>query len=168
MTRTWTTLVATLLLTACASAPPRPREIIPAANGETHFANGIRYIDIATGTGALMAHSKCVFTHYTGWLADGTRFDSSHDASADGAPGEPVAFIQGTARVLPGWEVGFDGMRVGGRRRLFIPYQLAYGEKGNPPLIPARSALIFDVELMALVEPASNRCPTWSSISNSR
>jgi peptidylprolyl isomerase len=166
MTRTRTTLAA-ILLTACASAPPRPRETIPAANGETHFANGIRYIDITDGAGALMARGKCVFTHYTGWLTDGTRFDSSHDALADGSPGEPVAFIQGTGRVMQGWEVGFDGMRVGGRRRLFIPYQLAYGEKGNPPLIPARTALIFDVELMAVTEPANYRCPTWKSIRRS-
>lgn len=130
-------------------------------------ASGIRYVDIAAGTGAAMSHGKCVFTHYTGWLTDGTRFDSSHDAAPDGANGEPVAFIPGTGRVMPGWEVGFNGMRVGGKRRLFVPYQLAYGENGNPPLIPPRAALIFDVELMAVADAANHQCPTWKAVRGS-
>lgn len=167
MTRSWT-IISAIALSACASAPSRPREVIPPVDAEMHSASGIRYVDITAGTGAVMARGKCVFTHYTGWLSDGTRFDSSHDAAADGTPGEPIAFIQGTGRVMPGWEVGFNGMRVGGRRRLLIPYQLAYGEKGNPPLIPARTALIFDVELMAVAEPADFRCPAWRSLSGSR
>jgi peptidylprolyl isomerase len=136
-------------------------------DGEMRSVSGIRYVDVAPGTGAPMSQGKCVFTHYTGWLTDGTRFDSSHDAARDGTAGEPVAFIQGTGRVMPGWEVGFNGMRVGGKRRLFIPYQLAYGDNGNPPLIPARAALIFDVELMAVTDAANHRCPTWKAVHSS-
>jgi peptidylprolyl isomerase len=79
--------------------------------------------------------------HYTGWLRDGTKFDSSRDRST------PFTFVQGRRAVIPGWDAGFEGMRVGGRRRLFIPYQLAYGEKGRNS-IPPKSALIFDVELL--------------------
>ena len=80
--------------------------------------------------------------------------------------------------MIAGWDLGFEGMRVGGRRRLFIPYQLAYGEAGRPPLIPPKSELIFDVELMAVAdtlpraEPTPRgqtapapQCPTWASVS---
>jgi peptidylprolyl isomerase len=84
--------------------------------------------------------------HYTGWLADGTKFDSSVDR------GQPIEFPQGNRRVIPGWDTGFDGMRVGGKRRLYIPYQLAYGENRKGP-IPAKANLIFDVELVAQRDP---------------
>ena len=81
--------------------------------------------------------------HYTGWLAsDGTKFDSSVDR------GTPFEFMQGARRVITGWDEGFEGMHVGGKRRLFIPYQLAYGELGRPPVIPAKADLIFDIELL--------------------
>jgi peptidylprolyl isomerase len=84
--------------------------------------------------------------HYTGWLRDGTKFDSSRDR------GTPLRFEQGKRRVIPGWDAGFEGMRVGGRRRLFVPYQLAYGEKGRGP-IPPRAELVFDVELLGVEAP---------------
>jgi peptidylprolyl isomerase len=81
--------------------------------------------------------------HYTGYLAaDGTKFDSSLDR------GEPISFPYGQHRVIQGWDTGFEGMHIGGKRRLFIPYQLAYGETGKPPVIPAKSTLVFDVELI--------------------
>jgi peptidylprolyl isomerase len=166
MTRSWIVLTA-VALSACASAPSRQRETIPAVDGEMRNASGIRYVDIAAGTSTPMAQGKCVYTHYTGWLTDGTRFDSSHNAAPGGAPGEPVAFIQGTGRVMPGWEVGFSGMRVGGKRRLFIPYQLAYGDNGSPPLIPPRAPLIFDVELMAVADAANHQCPAWKAVRGS-
>ncbi|MEP6729294.1 MAG: FKBP-type peptidyl-prolyl cis-trans isomerase [bacterium] len=156
-----------VLVGACASASSRSLEGIPPVQGEMRSSNGIRFVDIATGTGESMAPRKCVYTHYTGWLADGTKFDSSHDVTSNGTGGEPVAFIQGTGRVMPGWEVGFNGMRVGGRRRLYIPYQLGYGEKGNPPLIPARAALTFDVELMAVADADAHQCRSWKSVSGS-
>ncbi len=80
--------------------------------------------------------------HYTGYLTDGTKFDSSVDR------GEPLTIEYGEHQVIPGWDTGFDGMHIGGKRRLFIPYQLAYGASARGP-IPARSELIFDVELLS-------------------
>ncbi len=101
------------------------------------------YVDTQIGTGALAAPHKWYSIHYTGYLVDGTKFDSSLDR------GEPIVIPYGGHQVIPGWDTGFDGMRVGGKRRLFIPFQLAYGPNGKPPTIPARAELIFDVELVA-------------------
>jgi len=102
------------------------------------------YIDVKTGTGAPAAPHKWYTIHYSGYLVDGTRFDSSFDH-----PGhEPFVFPYGQHQVILGWDTGFDGMRVGGKRRLFIPYQLAYGANGKPP-IPAKAELIFDVEFIS-------------------
>ena len=101
------------------------------------------YIDTVIGTGALAQPKKYYTVHYTGYLADGTKFDSSVDR------GEPITFPYGQRRVIPGWDTGFEGMRVGGKRRLYIPYELAYGEAGRPPVIPAKAELVFDVEFVA-------------------
>jgi peptidylprolyl isomerase len=119
--------------------------------------------------------------HYTGWLTDGKKFDSSRDTASGGKPREPISFPQGSRRVIAGWDLGFEGVKVGGRRRLFIPYQLAYGEAGRPPVIPPKSELIFDVELMAVAdtlprtEPTPRgqqapppQCPTWAAASAQR
>jgi peptidylprolyl isomerase len=111
--------------------------------------------------------------HYTGWLTDGKKFDSSRDTTANGTPREPLSFPQGSREVIAGWDLGFEGMRVGGQRRLFIPSQLAYGEVGIPSVIPPRAELIFDVELMAVADtiphPSDNtavpQCPTWKAVS---
>ncbi|MEO5818093.1 MAG: FKBP-type peptidyl-prolyl cis-trans isomerase [Gemmatimonadaceae bacterium] len=154
------TAVAALLLSACASAPPRPRETIPTVSGETRTRNGIQYVDVIQGTGTPVANGKCVYTHYTGWLTDGTRIDTSRDA-------EPVAFIQGTGKVMRGWEIGFEGMRAGARRRLMIPYQLAYGAAGNPPLVPTHADMIFDVELVAVTDATNHQCRAWKDLSRS-
>ena len=83
--------------------------------------------------------------HYTGWTTDGKKFDSSFDH--DGK--EPIVFPVGARRVIIGWDTGFEGMHVGGKRRIIVPYQLAYGEGGRPPVIPQKADLIFDVELVA-------------------
>jgi peptidylprolyl isomerase len=160
MTRTWTTAVAALLLSGCASAPQRQRETIPSVAGETLNKGGIQYVDIARGSGTPVTNGKCAYTHYTGWLTDGTRIDTSRDA-------EPVAFIQGTGKVMRGWEIGFDGMRAGAKRRLLIPYQLAYGAAGNPPVVPTRANLIFDVELMAVTDATNHQCRSWKDVSRS-
>ena len=101
------------------------------------------YIDTVLGTGALAQPGKFYTVHYTGYLPDGTKFDSSVDR------GEPISFPYGKHRVIQGWDTAFEGMRIGGKRRLFIPYQLAYGEAGRPPVIPAKAELIFDVEFIA-------------------
>lgn len=157
---------------------------IPPVNGERRVAFALRYIDVSVGTGAAVTARQCVFAHYTGWLTDGKRFDSSRDTMPNGKPKSPLAFPLGVRRVISGWDLGFDGMRVGGQRRLFIPYQLAYGEAGRPPVIPAKAELIFDVELMAVADtlpttapaarpdstprragPAGPQCPTWTSVS---
>ncbi|MEP7000475.1 MAG: FKBP-type peptidyl-prolyl cis-trans isomerase [bacterium] len=147
-------------------------------SGEPRVMSGIRVIDIALGTGTPYAPRKCIYTHYTGWLEDGTKFDSSRDTLPNGMAVEPVSFAQGAKRVMDAWEVGFSGMRVGGKRRLLVPYQLGYGAKGNPPAIPSRAALVFDIELMAVADtlrrPSSLRssggplCPPWAGVSTSR
>src|ERR1700722_8336599 len=118
----------------------------------------LRYIDTKIGTGAPAEERKYYTVHYTGWLTDGTRFDSSFDHPG----GEAMTFPYGAHRVIMGWDTGFQGMRIGGKRRLFVPYQLAYGESGRPPVIPAKANLIFDVELVAMSDtpPAPKTPPT--------
>jgi peptidylprolyl isomerase len=173
-----------LALLACS---PRGRELpapIPPIRGDERTAFALRYIDITPGSGAIAAARKCFFAHYTGWLTNGTKFDSSRDTMPNGQPRTPISFPQGARRVIAGWDAGFEGMRVGGRRRLLIPYQLAYGELGRPPVIPPRAQLIFDVELMAVTDtlarseapgapqtvgpqPAGPRCPAWADASRS-
>ncbi len=106
----------------------------------------MKYIDVQVGTGKLAEPGKVYVVQYTGWLKDGTQFDSSRDRP------EPFSFEQGKRRVIPGWDAGFEGMHVGGKRRFFIPYQLAYGEKGRGK-IPPKADLIFDVELIDVKEP---------------
>jgi peptidylprolyl isomerase len=115
----------------------------------------LAYVDTKVGTGELAAPHKWYSIHYTGYLVDGTKFDSSLDR------GEPINVQYGQRKVIIGWDTGFDGMRIGGKRRLFIPFQLAYGPQGKPPTIPAQAELIFDVELVAQsdTEPAPKRGP---------
>ena len=105
----------------------------------TYFS--VDYVDTKVGTGKLAAGYKYYKIHYTGYLTDGTKFDSSLDR------GEPITVQYGEHQVIPGWDTGFGGMRVGGKRRLFIPFELGYGAQPHGP-IPARSELIFDVELV--------------------
>lgn len=151
--------------TAAASTLPAN---IPKVPGIPKTLYALKYIDIQVGTGELAqpsvlgtsrADSKIMFytVHYTGWLAkDGTKFDSSFDH-----PGkEPIPFPYGVHQVIPGWDTGFDGMHVGGKRRLFIPWQLAYGAAGRPP-IPPKADLIFDVELVGFSDkpPAPKQAP---------
>lgn len=112
----------------------------------------LSYIDTRVGTGELAAPHKWYSVQYTGYLADGTVFDASsnHPNSA------PFVLQQGAHMVIPGWDTGFYGMRVGGKRRLFIPHQLAYGSRANGP-VPANADLIFDIELVS--ESDSNPTP---------
>ncbi len=129
-----------------AAAPDAPKlpPGVPAVVGKLETAFALRYIDARLGEGALVSPGDFITVHYTGWLAsDGTKFDSSYDRNA------PFTFPQGMHRVIAGWDEGFAGMRVGGKRRLFIPYQMAYGESGRLPVIPAKSDLIFDIELVS-------------------
>lgn len=110
----------------------------------TELPSGLKYYDMVVGDGAMPPGSSSkVSVHYTGWLVDGTKFDSSVDRGA------PATFpLNG---VISGWTEGVGSMRVGGKRKLIIPFQLAYGPNGRGP-IPARATLIFDVELLDIVE----------------
>jgi peptidylprolyl isomerase len=149
---------------------------IPPAPGERQVAFALRYIDVAVGSGGAVAPRKCVFAHYTGWLTDGKKFDSSRDTMPNGRPRNPISFPQSYRRVIAGWDLGFEGMKVGGKRRLFIPYQLGYGEAGRSP-IPPKAELIFDVEVMAVEDTiaaprAANAqapaCRPWTDVSGGR
>ena len=135
---------------AAAACPPTEPAMpalpagIPPATGKVETAFALRYMDIKPGDGPEAQPGQFYTVHYTGWLAsDGSKFDSSVDRN------EPFTFLQGRRSVIPGWDSGFGGMHVGGKRRFFIPYQLAYGERGRPPVIPPKSDLIFDIELRA-------------------
>jgi peptidylprolyl isomerase len=147
---------------------------VPVVHGIKKVAFSLRYQDIKIGTGDDATPNKLYKVKYTGWLAaDGHKFDASDDHStpkldadgkpekdADGKPilvqGQPISFPQGFGRVIPGWDQGFSGMKIGGKRRLFIPWQLAYGALGRPgpdaahPGIPPKADLIFDVELVEI------------------
>ena len=151
----------------------------PVVNGDLRSLLALQYLDVLIGAGAAVQGGRCVYAHYTGWLTDGTKFDSSRDTTSRGTPREPIGFPLGARRVIAGWDLGFDGMRVGGRRRLVIPYPLAYGEAGRPPVIPPRATLVFDVELLAVQDTlpraedapmmpgAPPRCASWGAIADS-
>src|SRR5882762_9063818 len=148
-------------LVAQAFDPKMPAGV-PPANGPVVENVTMHYIETAAGSGALAAPAKQYTVHYTGWLRDGTKFDSSVDRK------EPLKFVQGRRQVISGWEVGFEGMKVGGKRRLFIPYQLAYGELGRNS-IPPKAELIFDVELLDVddvpaVSPAADILLSFSDL----
>lgn len=136
-----------LLFFAQAFSPDLP-PAIPKVTGTVQERAVLRAIDVLEGTGAAAKPGQEYEVHYTGWLRDGTTFDSSRERN------EPIKFIQGRRQVIPGWDSGFEGMKTGGKRRLFIPYQFAYGESGRGP-IPPKAELIFDVELLSVrdVEP---------------
>lgn len=105
-------------------------------------ASGLYYVVEKEGTGAQAVNGKTVAVHYTGTLADGSKFDSSYDRN------QPIEFVLGQGRVIKGWDEGIALMKVGSKVKLIIPYQLGYGEQGYQPIIPAKATLIFDTELV--------------------
>ena len=111
----------------------------------TKTASGLEYWDLKAGTGDIAVKGQQVRVHYTGWLTDGKKFDSSLDR------GQPFVFQLGAGRVIKGWDEGVAGMKVGGKRQLRIPPELGYGARGaGGGLIPPNATLIFDVELLGV------------------
>ena len=116
-----------------------------AKKGETVTTkSGLKYIDEKVGTGRAAKKGDTVEVHYTGWLKDGKKFDSSKDRDT------PFALTIGKSRVIKGWTEGLQGMRVGGKRKLIIPPDLAYGPDGRPPVIPPNAELTFEIELLKI------------------
>jgi FKBP-type peptidyl-prolyl cis-trans isomerase FkpA len=110
----------------------------------TTTASGLQIEEVVVGSGNSATAGQKVSVHYTGWLTNGTKFDSSKDR------GEPFIFPLGKGHVIKGWDEGVAGMKVGGKRKLVIPYGLAYGINGRPPVIPPKAELTFIVELLAI------------------
>jgi peptidylprolyl isomerase len=106
--------------------------------------SGLKYTDLKVGKGMEAKQGDIVVVHYTGWLEDNTKFDSSKDR------GTPFEFRLGEGRVIKGWEEGVVGMKVGGKRKLVIPPELGYGETGVPGVIPSNAKLIFEIELLKI------------------
>ena len=106
--------------------------------------SGLKYTDQVVGTGDVAVAGKTVSVHYTGWLENGKKFDSSVDR------GQPFSFPLGAGRVIKGWDEGVQGMKVGGKRKLTIPSELGYGSRGAGGVIPPNATLIFDVELLGI------------------
>ncbi len=114
------------------------------SNQEVTTPSGLKYVDQAVGTGDVAVVGKNVSVHYTGWLENGKKFDSSVDR------GQPFSFPLGAGRVIKGWDEGVQGMKVGGKRKLTIPSDLGYGSRGAGGVIPPNATLIFDVELLGV------------------
>ena len=125
------------------------------------YPDGLKYVDLKVGTGVQAKSTDRVEVQYTGWLSDGTKFDSSRDRNA------PFAVVLGARAVIPGWDEGIPGMRVGGKRKLIIPPQLAYGAAGRTDpasgvtIIPPNETLTFDVELLS-AKPGPSPTPSPS------
>jgi FKBP-type peptidyl-prolyl cis-trans isomerase FkpA len=142
-------LLAMLCAAAATSYAAGQDTPAPAAAPAAEVANPLVKIDNVVGTGKEAAAGSTVSVHYTGWLYKpmlvkqrGKKFDSSLDR------GEPLVFPLGAGKVIKGWDQGVAGMKVGGKRTLIIPSELAYGSRGAGGMIPPNADLIFDVELM--------------------
>lgn len=137
-------------LTLCIKAEDKKGSIEGAKMKETKeekietTKSGLKYVDEILGTGSSPKTGQTVKVHYTGWLENGTKFDSSVDR------GEPFNFVIGVGQVIKGWDEGVSTMKVGGKRKLVIPSVLGYGPRGAGKLIPPNATLVFDVELLGL------------------
>ena len=142
-------LAAAVAIPACSQketqvVPAEQKQAVQAAPGEElhKLPSGLAYVDLVKGSGPMPAPGKTVTVHYTGWLADGTKFDSSKDRN------QPFTFVIGTGQVIPGWDEGVMTMKVGGKRKLIIPPDLAYGAEGAGGVIPPNATLTFEVILL--------------------
>ena len=115
-----------------------------ADQNEIVTGSGLKYVDLQEGTEDVATAGQTVSVHYTGWLENGTKFDSSHDRKS------PFSFHLGGGQVIRGWDEGVAGMKVGGRRRITIPPALGYGKRGMPPVIAADETLVFVVDLVGV------------------
>ncbi len=137
-----TLALAFLLASAPAQNPGGPTKV---AGKPTKQPDGLEYWDIKEGTGPAAKKGDKVKVHYTGWLTDGKKFDSSVDRN------DPFIFALGAGQVIKGWDEGVAGMKVGGKRQLRIPPELGYGSRGAAGgLIPPNATLIFDVDLLGI------------------
>lgn len=141
-----TGLTAAVPHTPCAGGiPPNERDSFEEQVTLTTAPSGLQYGDIRIGCGAAVQKGHQVTVQYTGWLADGTQFDTSR---AQGRT--PFTFLVGANEVIPGFEDGLYGMHVGGKRRVVMPPAMAYGSQGRSPVIPPNATLVVDVELIAV------------------
>ena len=131
--------VLAVLVAACAQS-----QAPPGGGNEVTTASGLKYQDTKVGTGAEAKPGQTAVVHYTGWLTDGKKFDSSKDR------GQPFTFPLGGGRVIKGWDEGVQGMKVGGSRKLTIPATLGYGAQGAGGVIPPNATLVFEVDLLEL------------------
>ena len=116
----------------------------PDAQGFYKSSTGLKFKDLKKGKGPRPEQRRTVVVHYTGWLTNGKKFDSSLDR------GKPFEFVLGAGQVIKGWDEGVAGMQIGGKRRLIIPPQLGYGQGGAGNAIPPNATLIFDVQLLGV------------------
>jgi FKBP-type peptidyl-prolyl cis-trans isomerase len=130
------------LVTLAVAAPGLSQE--PGEEAWVELKGGLRLVDLAEGEGPAARSGDTVSVHYTGWLVDGTKFDSSVDR------GQPFSFDLGRGRVIAGWDRGVQGMKIGGKRRLVIPPKLGYGKRGAGDVIPPNATLVFEIELLSL------------------
>ncbi len=128
-------------------ATPTPTTMEDSKSGWIKLPNGLQIQDTVVGYGKEAHEGDIVSAHYSGTLDDGTKFDSSYDR------GEPFAFALGGGMVIKGWDIGLVGMKVGGKRKLIIPPDLGYGERGAGGVIGPNATLHFDIELMAVQTP---------------
>lgn len=140
-------LFATILciaITGHAATDSTTPPLITKAIKQMTTASGLTYEDTVEGTGAIASAGQTVNVHYTGWLTNGTKFDSSKDRN------QPFSFHLGAGEVIRGWDEGVAGMKVGGTRKLTIPPQLGYGSRGAGGVIPPNATLVFEVQLLGV------------------